>query len=100
MNFSLLFGALCYEYIYFTNLDKTWSKPEVEGDFVALNSAQTAVKDYKDQPFSGCPADFQIVSEGDGELCWGGYVIIGVAVGAVVIIVIIVGVCYQLKFKP
>lgn len=70
-----------------------WVNPEVEGSFLAQSSSQEAVDLYYDKPLTGCPAaKFQIRSSDGTSLCWGGYVIIGVAVATVVIIVIIVGV--------
>ena len=50
------------------------------------------VEHHYAKEFSGCGREFQIRSPGDGKLCWGGAVIIGVAIALVVIIAIIIGV--------
>ena len=60
-------------------------------DFSVKAEASNTGENFYDAPISGCIADaFQIVS--GSELCWGGYVIIGVAVAVVVLIAIVVGV--------
>ena len=76
---------------YFT--EDVWDKAEVEGgDFEPLVVVDEGVEHHYAKEFSGCGREFQIRSPGDGKLCWGGAVIIGVAIALVVIIAIIIGV--------
>ncbi|XP_067942526.1 uncharacterized protein [Watersipora subatra] len=84
--------------VAFKSLEDTWKNAEVEGTFGPRNTALSSKEYYFNLPESGCSAiNFQIISKGDGKLCWGGYVIIGVSVGLVVIIVIIIGILFLRK---
>lgn len=62
-----------------------------EGDDTVKAKTEQTKEFYFDRPITDCQADlFQIRSE--REICWGGYVVIGISVAVVVIIAIIIGV--------
>lgn len=75
-----------------------------DGDETVKASTEESKEFYYDRPITDCQADlFQIRSE--REICWGGYVIIGISVAVVVIIAIIIGVsnihitaCHMLQY--
>lgn len=83
---------------YILLIVETWKTTDVPaGEFNVKEDMYNDVEYYYDRPITDCQAElFQIRSE--KELCWGGYVIIGISLAVVVIIAIVIGVSAYVKY--
>ena len=84
------FSEPAYAFCYF--LVASWGSTDTEThNFTARSKAKAAVSEYYNASFSGCRADmFEMRSM--VEMCWGGYVIIGVSSAVTILVIIAVGV--------
>lgn len=77
-----------------------WKQSDAKAeDFPVKEQASSTIENFYDAPIVGCRADiFQIIS--GSELCWGGYVIIGVSIAVLVLIAIVIGVSLFISYYP